>query len=249
MEGLRKKIESTAPQDPQVVGQLEEQRRAAEEEVAKLRHELANQNSEFKQQILALEQRRTTELRELYANLESRLESLKGTRDSRESVLLTPSEDEKTALSNTAYTDLTRQPSLVQKVRMAGPRFVIYVFILLSGIMGLAFSQQVAELFMGDSKMNYERAMIIMISGSGLYAVGAAVLIWRGLSQVEDYLDFSRRIFRELFVLGAKSADLIKADDILRTGVQKYGPGRGIEHAEVVLAEEFPELSHLRSKR
>jgi hypothetical protein len=238
VDALRKKIESTAPgEDAQAIRRLEEQRRNAEEQIANLRQEFASQNSNFRNQILALEEKRTRELRELY----SRLELLASTRDSRERAFLSPGEEEKAALSKTAYSDLTRPPSLFEKFRMGGTRFALSVVSMLIGVFGSLFSRTLISSFPLMEHL-YNQYVAIATILSMLFVLTGAWLMWQVLSDVDTYFDSSARLLRELFVRDAGSETIIRADNILRRELHAYGPKRAMYSAERAIAEEFPYL-------
>jgi len=124
---------------------------------------------------------------------------------------------------------------------MAGTRFTVLVLVLLVGLIGFVSSRSIVDLLYPTIAPRFYQQLVAGMSiSSGLFGLAAIVLIWKTLSRIDDYLDSSARLLRELFVRGATTPDLIRADNILRKDLRKFGPSLGIEKAEEELAVEFP---------
>jgi len=66
--------------------------------------------------------------------------------------------------------------------------------------------------------------------------------VWQSLGRLETFFEYSMRTLRYVYIHSANSQDLVTADIILRSSLEKYGPLRGKRVANIELSKAFPDM-------
>lgn len=221
--------------DIALADRLREQRESVAKEIADIRNVYAEATEDLQKQIIDLERKRTTESLELQKRI---LEEITKTMASeREKAVVEPAP----APSNKAlatYEDLT-----LRLANSARYRFGLNASVFLSA--GIGLIGVIVGLALPEKVFNYlfytTVKLILYIGGVGLIGV-AMYFFLRRTAALDEFYDYRTRLLRELFVRREDSADLLTADNLIRTSFEEFGPREGRRRAKIALAQRFPEV-------
>ncbi len=214
--------------------QFQEQRDVLEKQLAELRNRMYARNTDLEMQLDKYDQKLSKELGALYSRLEELSQMVKSKRDME---IIAPVKEETDTKLHATYSDLTRQPSLINKIRLGGFFVRVSILSMFIAITGLLFMIS----FSGEFYYLYEYqiqlySMIFLIIFLGAFG------IWISFAQVETFHDYSIRNLREIYIRNVSTQDLLKADNILQNSLEQFGPLRGRKEADEKLAKAFPDV-------
>lgn len=215
------------------IKQLKAQREAIEQEVNDLRERILTRNVDMEKQLDSFEGRLSFELNQLYKRLEELSREVKSKRDAE---IIAPTREEVDVKLHALYSDLTRHPSFVTKLRMGGGLNFFWIICLFASIAGVFLLISFPTLFYRPSDMLPIYIMLLVLSISSLG------YIWQSINRIETFLEFSSRTLREVYIRSANSQDLIKVDNILRNSIEDFGPFLWRKEANIQLANAYPEI-------
>jgi hypothetical protein len=237
--------EARRSENQELIKQLQLQREAIELQVEQLRSQVREKNTDLEKYLGTLEAQRSTELRALYEQLEKLSERMN---TKQEVNVLTTQKDELDVRLHATYTELTRSLPLSNKIRLAFPGQTIgIVGINLVFALSLIFisSYFLEAFFFSDSKA-FSFARLVLILMGVIILIVTLLQIWRRLTDLDKYTEFSARVLREIYLRSTSPEDLVRADGILRDILEEKGPRAGKNIAREVLGDVFPKiLSHL----
>jgi hypothetical protein len=239
--------EARRNENQELIGQLNLQRKTLELQVEDLRSQVREKNTDLEKYLGSLEAQRSNELRALYEQLEKLGERM----NTRQEVnVVTSQKDELDVRLHATYTELTRPLPFSKKIRLAlpGQTIATVAMLFIFGLSMIFVGPYLAEaLTIYPEGRTYNMVKLINILTGFIILVFVLLQMWRKLTELDRYTDFSARILREIYLRSTSPEDLVRADSIMRDILEDMGPLRGKERAREVLSEAFPEtLGHLK---
>ena len=232
-----------------LVSQLQRARDLVERQLALLNEQLAKREETLRADVLkslraeveVLDAKRTAELQRLYESLEARQREAES---DREQELLRKQEVEESPKLHATYADLTRQPPLSAKLRLAlaGPQILVLFYSLVGGLVLIFMAQPLAEMLVPPGTSAYNTYRVTF------YAFGIAMMfygvayVWQRLTRVEAFYDYCARTLREIYIRSQSVQDLVRADNILRDSIEAHGLFGWRRKAEECLRDEFGDM-------
>lgn len=236
---IEKREETARSSDDQpLVEQLQREREELQQQLDEVRQQMIGRTISLESKLDALEQRRLAELEEQQTRRGEFARSLGSERDAE---IVAPQylEEELRNKLHTTYSELIKPVGLLTRLRLAlhsQALFTVFALVfagLLASVISMIFMQ---------TRPYYSIASIQFITFViGLFGLSLAILIvWRRLSSVDAYLEYSARMLREVYIRSPEPEDLIIAHNIMRDVLEEVGPVRAREEARMRLADAMP---------
>ena len=222
-----------------LIQQLQKERKDLEAQVSELRVQLRDNSKSLENELSNIEERRKSELEELYKRLEQMSAQISSP---REREIVAPQQEEVTARLQTTYTDLTKSPPFSMKLRLALGNFTsgLAVLIVILGIVLSFMAGEIAEFAARNYGWAYSSTKFSLIALSVVCIVQGGFIIWRKFTLIDRYLDYTAGILREVYLQTASPMDLVRVRNILYDSLEERGPYFGRRLANERLVREFP---------
>jgi len=199
------------------------------------------------------------------AELRARLEALQAESVSERSAAVTgPTAEELAAKVNLTYAELTRSPSLSERlgVLAVGPDSRWLLFALLLIVAGLVFLA-VIPLFISThptlepgmdpalcnpcySNADLARSNLINAVVSAILLLTGIWLILRQMRRIDAFYNFRGRVLRQVYLRDSDPYLLSRVDNVLRSSLERYGSVRGrreaANHLRPILPEQYDDF-------
>jgi hypothetical protein len=188
---------------------------------------------ELEKRLAALEERRSVDEEELRKRLEDIASKLDQSRDAN---IISPTAEETNSKLHAAYAELTRPNSLYTRLRLAFDYKSTILFYFLLFLLIFSFI-----LFLNRVYFSFY-VILGSIALAPVCLVALLIFVYRKISQIDGFFDYSMRTLREIYIRSADPQDLVRADNILRSNLEESGPVKAKRKSKEDLAKVFPRI-------